>query len=178
MSDIAAALGMKRPTLYWYFKDLGSIFEAVLADHQTSLETYVIGRLSGYSHPIDVLEELVRAALDYYEKRNDSIIVLFQLWAVAASSEPDRVLEQGRQFLGAIRSRLVALVEAGITQDLVVECDAERLVDLVLATSDGAMVRRVMTSDEVTPIVDGLCEHVLEPLRLGPSPSGDSEEGA
>lgn len=176
MSDIAAALEMKRPTLYWYFKDIGSIFEAVLDDNQASLEAYVVGRLAGYGHPLDVLEQLVRAALDYYEERQGSIIVLFQLWAVAASSEPERVLEQGRQFLGAARSRLVALVRAGINQKLVAPCNAEGLVDLVLVTVDGAMVRRVMTNDEVSSIVDGLCEHVLAPLRR--SPTGDVEEGA
>ena len=29
MRDIAKALGMKRSTLYWYYRDLGGIFEAV-----------------------------------------------------------------------------------------------------------------------------------------------------
>ncbi len=27
MADVATALGMKRPTLYWYFRDLGQLFD-------------------------------------------------------------------------------------------------------------------------------------------------------
>ena len=30
MSEVALALGMKRPALYYHFKDLGELFDAVL----------------------------------------------------------------------------------------------------------------------------------------------------
>lgn len=42
MTDIARALGMKRPTLYWYFKDLAAIFEAVLQHMLSDLAQHLL----------------------------------------------------------------------------------------------------------------------------------------
>jgi len=165
MSDIAAALEIKRPTLYWYFKDLGEVFDAVVDADRKRLEAFVLGRLTDVAHPLDVLGELVRAHLDYYEGRRDVIIALFQLWAVGESHQPSRMLERGRKFVRAVRVRLIDLVQKGIDDGLVASCDPEQLVDLVLAVSDGAMMQRVTMDTDAAVLVDGLVKHVLAPLR-------------
>lgn len=172
MSDIAAALEMKRPTLYWYFKDLGEIFDAVVQDTDARLRAFVAGRLTDARHPIDYLDELMQASVDFYEGRRDYIIVLFQLWAVSASQDPERILRRGREFIEPVREALVARVRQGIDEGLVAPCDADKIVDLVLSVIDGAQVQRVTRDAAMRPILDAFREYVLAPLRL-PGPEGD-----
>jgi len=174
MSDIAAALEMKRPTLYWYFKDLGEIFDAVVQDTDARLRAFVAGRLADVSHPIDYLDALMQASVDFYEGRRDQIIILFQLWAVSASEDPERILRRGREFIEPVREALVARVRQGVSDGLVAPCDPEKVVDLVLTVADGAQVQRVTRDAEMRPILDAFREYVLAPLRL---PRADADSG-
>jgi AcrR family transcriptional regulator len=173
MSDIAAALEMKRPTLYWYFNDLGEIFDAVVQDTDARLRAFVAGRLADVTHPIDYLDALMQASVDFYEGRRDHIIVLFQLWAVSASEDPERILRRGREFIEPVRQALVERVRQGIDDGLVAPCDADKVVDLVLSVVDGAQVQRVTRDAAMKPILDSFREYVLAPLRLqGPERDG------
>lgn len=165
MSDLAAALGMKRPTLYWYFSGQESIFEAVVDETHERFITFIAARLHGVEHPIDYLEALVRAVVDFYDGRRDLIIVLFQLWAVSSSRDPERILERGRQWLEPMRAGLIARVQDGIDAGLVAPCDPQTVVDLALAVADGLQVHRVTRDAAPGPIVDGLRDLVLAPLR-------------
>jgi len=178
MSDIAVALEMKRPTLYWYFKDLSGVFEAVIEQMQKRLEAFVLGRLGEIDHPIDVLETLVEANLDFYGDRHDLIIVLFQLWAVAASDDPSRIIERSQRFLLPVRLRLIALVQGGIDDGRVAPCDAAGIVDLVLSIADGAMVQRVTMNADARVVVAGLKKYLLEPLRLDAQRAQEPANGA
>jgi TetR/AcrR family acrAB operon transcriptional repressor len=165
MSDIAAALDMKRPTLYWYFKDLGEIFDAVV--HETDMEwrTFVAGRLAGVAHPIDFMDALIAAAADFNRGRRDQIIALFQLWAVSASQDPESLLERNREYIEPLRDGLVARLRDGMEEGVVAECDPERVVDLVLSIVDGLQVQRVTRDVDLESIVLAARDYLLEPLR-------------
>src|SRR5207245_9747833 len=69
MSDLAAALGLKRPTLYFYFKDLGAVFEAVLEETQRLYFAHVTARVAGVAHPIDLVAAVRRATLEFNQGR-------------------------------------------------------------------------------------------------------------
>jgi AcrR family transcriptional regulator len=165
MSDIASALGMKRSTLYWYFSDLGEIFDAVLRQSESQFQAFVAGRLVDVEHPVDYLEALMRAQVDYHVGRRDHIILLFQLWAVGGSDDPERVLSRGRKVVTALREGLIERLGAGVRDGAVAPCDPTTIVDLVLATGDGALVQMITRDADAKSIVDGFCEHVLAPLR-------------
>ncbi len=164
MSDLAAALGMKRPTLYFYFKDMGEVFFAVLGEMEARFHAFVAGRLATVDHPVEYLDALIQAQLDYYEGRPDLIVLMFQLWAVGGSKDPDRVLAHSRAVVGAVRENLVARLETGIADGLVAECDAAQIVDLSLAIADGALVHLVTRNAPPAPIIEGFRERVLAPL--------------
>ncbi|MCC6995654.1 MAG: TetR/AcrR family transcriptional regulator [Deltaproteobacteria bacterium] len=168
MSDLALALGIKRPTLYFYFRDLGEIFEAVLDETNRRMVAFVAGRLADAQHPLDVLEALVRAQLDFHQGRRDVLILLFQLWAVAGSRDPERILERGRAYLAPVRAGLVARLQDGIAAGQVAPCHPEQVVDLALAVADGALVQHLTRGADVSTIVAGLHDHVLAPLRRRP----------
>src|SRR5688572_27792344 len=82
MRELADALGVKRPTLYFYFPDLGAVFESVLDQMYQSLGETIVARTKGISHPLDRLRAGIDAVMDYHRERPDLIGALFQLWAL------------------------------------------------------------------------------------------------
>ena len=86
MSDLAAALGLKRPTLYFYFRDLGAVFEAVHEATQRAYLTHVTARLAGVAHPIDLLIAVLRSTSEFHRAERERIVALFQLWAVGGAA--------------------------------------------------------------------------------------------
>ena len=171
MSDLAAALGIKRPTLYFYFRDLGAVFDTVFEDTQRRYLEHAARALDGVEHPIDQLIALARATAEFQAGQRDLVVLLFQLWAVGGS-DPERVLARGRELFEPSRQLLIARVSAGIAAGQVTACEPHRLVDLVLATMDGAMVAQVTRRAAPGPIVEEMIARVLEPaaLRARPRP--------
>ena len=55
MRELADALGVKRPTLYFYFPDVGSVFETVLDQTYAQLAEHVIAARRPPTHPLDRL---------------------------------------------------------------------------------------------------------------------------
>ena len=164
MSDLAAELGLKRPTLYFYFKDLGAVFEAVLEETQKTYFTFVSTKVAGVAHPIDLLAAVMRATLEFHQGRRDRIVLLFQLWA-AGGGDADRALAKNRELTEPMRAILVRQVEAGVADGRVAPCDPARLCDLALSVLDGALVHEVTRNASAAPIVDELEKRVLAPLR-------------
>src|SRR5512147_1533991 len=88
MSELASALGVKRPTLYFYFRDLSALLLAAVEDVYRAYAVHVAGRLATIDHPIVALGELARATVEYQRERRELVILLFQLWA-AGNTDPE-----------------------------------------------------------------------------------------
>src|SRR5436190_21307954 len=82
MSELAATLGLKRPTLYFYFRDLGGVFEVAVEDAQRRWVEHVARRTEGVEHPIDQVIAVARATAEFQTQQRDLVVLLFQLWAV------------------------------------------------------------------------------------------------
>jgi len=166
MSSIAAALNMKRPTLYWYFKDMAAVFDAVLADNDQKLYQFVLQRLRGVEHPVDRLAKVVRATSEFFGERRDEMMVLFQLWTIACAGDPTRLERRRQDFIMPVRKALIDELRRGLDAGLVADCDPEVLVDLAMAVIDGAQLQQQLRGADAQPVVEGFCRHTLEPLRL------------
>ena len=175
MSDLAAALGIKRPTLYFYFRDLGAVFDVVFEDTQRRYLEHVARKLDGIAHPIDQLAALARATAEFQAGQRDLVVLLFQLWAIGGS-DPERVLARGRELLEPTRQLLIARITSGVAAGQVTACEPQKLVDLVLATMDGAMVAQVTRRATPGPIVEEMIARVLEPLALRARPRAARRE--
>lgn len=186
MSDLAIALGLKRPTLYFYFRDLGAVFEVAFEDAQRRYLEFVARRIDGalggvgatsasptgrggepldQAHPIDTLSAIARATAEYQSGQREQVLLLLQLWAVGGS-DPERVLARGRELVDPLRVALVARVAEGVARGTVAPCDPARVVDLVLATLDGTMTAQVVRRAAPGPVVEELIARVLEPLAV------------
>jgi AcrR family transcriptional regulator len=164
MSDLAAALGLKRPTLYFYFRDLGGVLDVALEDAQRRYLEFVARKSEGIDHPIDQIAAIARATAEFQAGQRDLIVLLFQLWAVGGS-DPERVIAKNREAFEPWRALMIARLAAGVTKGQVAPCDPARVVDLVFATFDGAMVAQVTRRAAPGPVVEEMIARVLQPLR-------------
>ena len=164
MRELADALGVKRPTLYFYFPDLGAVFETVLDQMYQALAEVVLARAQRFDHPLDRLRAVVDATIAFHRERPQLIGGLFQLWAVGGRDFAG-VLDRERRIVVAARDALVADLRAGIARREVKPCDPERTVDLVLAVVDGVLVHHVLGISRPDGVIEELAARILEPLR-------------
>jgi AcrR family transcriptional regulator len=164
MRELADALGVKRPTLYFYFPDVGAVFETVLDQTYQQLAEVVIARTKSVDHPLDRLRAVVDATIAFHRDRPQLIGGLFQLWAVGGR-DMATLLDRERRVVVAARDALVADLRAGIARREVRACDPERVVDLVLAVVDGVLVHHVLGIARPDGVVAELADRVIEPLR-------------
>jgi AcrR family transcriptional regulator len=165
MRELADALGVKRPTLYFYFPDLGAVFETVLEQTYRDLAASVIAKTRDLTHPLDRLQAIVEATLAFHRERPQLIGGLLQLWAVGGR-DVNAVLDRERQIVIGARDALVSDLRAGITRKEVRPCDPARIVDLVLAVVDGVLVHHVLGIARADDVVLELSERIIEPLRM------------
>jgi|MudIll2142460700_1097286.scaffolds.fasta_scaffold08725_4 AcrR family transcriptional regulator len=165
MRELAEALGVKRPTLYFYFPDLGAVFETVLEQTYRALAEAVIARTKDVAHPLDRLKAIVDATIAFHRERPNLIGGLFQLWAVGGR-DFNTVLERERKIVLGARDALVADLRGGIARKQVRPCDPDRIVELVLAVVDGVLVHHVLGIARADDVVTEMTERVLEPLRM------------
>jgi len=171
MRELADALGIKRPTLYFYFPDLGAVFETVLEEMYRALTEAVVARVAMHAHPIDRLRAVIDATLAFHRERPQLIGGLFQLWALGGR-DLSVVLERERRGVLAARDLMIAELRAGIAHKDVRPCEPERVIDLVLAFIEGAVVHHVIgigrpgDAAAVEHTIDELALRVLEPLRV------------
>jgi AcrR family transcriptional regulator len=170
MSELAKGLGMKRSSLYWYFKDLGEIFDTVLKHTLSELLAARQAHLTGVEHPIDVLDAHITSVREYFASRSDFIIVMFQLWAAGDRPGPDSVFRRTSAHFELIRQAAAALLQRGIDEGRVAPCDPHVLVDLVGAFVDGCLVHGIARGIDVAPLHALFRERVLTPLRLEETP--------
>jgi len=164
MRELAEALGVKRPTLYFYFPDLGAVFETVLDQTYQALAEMVIARTRLVDNPLDRLRTVVDATLAFHRERPQLIGGLFQLWAVGGR-DFTTVLDRERRIVVAARDTLVADLRAGIARKEVKPCDPARIVELVLAVVDGVLVHHVLGIAHADDVIEELALRVIEPLR-------------
>lgn len=164
MRELADALGVKRPTLYFYFPDLGAVFETVLEQMYRELAESIVARAAEHEHPLDRLRAIVDATLAFHRDRPHLIGSLFQLWAMGGR-DFQSVLDRERRIVIAARDALVADLRAGVEKKLVRPCDPARIVDLVLAVVDGVLVHHVLGIARADDVITELADRVLEPLR-------------
>lgn len=166
MRELADALGVKRPTLYFYFPDVGAVFETVLDQTYQALTELVMSRVKHVDHPLDRLRAVVDATISFHRERPQLIGGLFQLWAMGGR-DFQTVLERERRAVLIARDALVADLRAGIANKQVRACEADRIVDLVLAVIDGVLVHHVIGIARPDGVLEELADRIIEPLRLG-----------
>jgi AcrR family transcriptional regulator len=165
MSELAVALGMGRPALYWYFKNLGEVFEAVLAVIVDRQRLFLAERLLGLDHALDIVEAWLRGVCAFYADDPQLLAVLVQLWAMGEPERPERVLEATGDYARELQDMATLLLREAIDADRMADCDVPTLISLCMGTLDGLLVQQVRQGTDPLPALDLFCRRVLDPLR-------------
>ena len=178
MSDLAQALEMKRSTLYWYFRDMGHVFETVLEHVLERQRAHLAERFAAATqaddlrsppHPIDLLWGYAQGVWDLFYREGPYLLALVSFWGHAEGDEPGRVVEvTNRHFLPLVEAA-VAQLEAGIARGPGPPCNPRAGVELGAALIDGALVHRVTRGMPIGPVGTLLWETVLLPLKRAPT---------
>jgi AcrR family transcriptional regulator len=168
---LAEALGVKRPTLLYHFPTHGHIVETALEDLLTEQATFVLSRLEGIEHPIDRLDAQLRAVHEFHRGREARIVFLSQAIAATAGERLPAILELGNRVFEAHRRAAAERLRQGMADGTVAPCDADALVAVIRALTDGLMVQRVMTGLDLRPVHDLVRTRLLSPLRLEKKPA-------
>lgn len=184
MRELADALGLKRPTLYWYFPDLGAVFDAVLAHVLTRQRAYVAERMRSAVgerlHPVDLIRAYGEATLGFFAASarfgapdaapadgatgGSIFVALMQFWAVSEAGEPNRALAAFNAHFVPLRAAAVALLGRGIADGEVRACDPAAVVDTVAAVIDGCLLHQVTRGLDPGPVWRLVWETLLAPL--------------
>ena len=164
MRELADALGVKRPTLYFYFPDLGAVFESVLDQMYGEIGQFVMKRLEAVDHPLDRLRVVVQATLEFHRERPQLISGLLQLWSVSGRDFA-KLLDRESRIVEGSRAALVADLRAGIARKDVSPCDPEHVVGLVLAVLSGVLVHHVLGIARPDGVIEEMAARIIEPLR-------------
>ena len=165
MARIARDVGVKRSTLYWYFGNLGELFEAVLQVVLEQQAIFVAGEVAAHSHPIDQLLAWIHGVHRFYGEDPGLLPVLIQLWAVGRPAEPEAAIAHALAQFEPLRQAAITLLEEGMAEGTVAPCDAAVIVDLCSTMIDGALVHRVSRDLATGPVLAHFARCVLEPLR-------------
>ncbi len=171
---LAEALGVKRPTLLYHFPSLGELVEQALRDLLLEQAAYVAGRVAEVEHPLDKLATQLEAVAEFHHGREARVVFLSQAIAALSGSRLAELLEAGSELFAAQRRANVERIERGVAEGTVAPCDAEALVALVRAVTDGLMLQRVTSHTELAPVHAFLRERLFEPLKRAPRHVGRS----
>ena len=164
-TELAAALGLKRPTLLYYFPDRAILLEEALASMLAEQVAYVVEQMAQHEHPIDQLYAQVTSVHAFHHGREQRVVFLTQAIATVGAERMKQIIAIGNQAFEAHRTALVARIRDGIASGTVAACDPAALVSLCRSVVDGLMVQRVMLQEDLTPIHELLWSRLLAPLK-------------
>ncbi|HAN32643.1 MAG TPA: hypothetical protein DCQ06_13695 [Myxococcales bacterium] len=176
MARLAAKLEIKRSTLYWYFGNLGELFDAVIERLIEDQRPALRAARDQHLHPVDQLIQWMLAIEQYHRDNPRLMPNLVRLWAAAHPDESQGNLAGSLTRYQDQIEPLVMVLDAGQRQGLIHRCDSRGIVELCVALVDGALFRWISTGQRPDSLLDSLVSQVLEPLRVGARPRSEQTQ--
>ncbi len=168
MTQLAAELDVKRPTLLYHFPNKAAIVEYALEDILAEQAIFVIQRQEEHEHPIDQLFAQIVATHEFHHGKEARVLFLTQLLASAGTERAEQIMHVGNMAFEARRQVMAGRLRKGIEEGTVRPHDVNALISVVRSFNDGLIIQRVMLGAELAPIHAFIWEHVLSPLKITP----------
>ncbi len=78
MEELAKALNLKKPALYYYFKSKKELFFAIWRESFEQLDKYIFSRVDEKNTPEEKLREFIKAHLEFIEEYKDLFLILYR----------------------------------------------------------------------------------------------------
>lgn len=113
LEDVALAVGIRRPSIVYYFPGKQELYDAVESDIFAAMHTFVLERTATVSEPMDRLLALLDAWLDFMVQRPAAARIIQRLIA-DAGPRGDNPVEFSELALRDIEEIVTAGVNAGV----------------------------------------------------------------
>ena len=163
---LADALDVKRPTLLYHFPTKAHIVETALEDLLREQAVFVLERVNRHDDPIERLHAQVCAVHEFHRGREDRIVFLSQAIAASGGTRMAEIIDVGNRVFEPYRRAAADAIRRGIREGRIADVDAEALVAVARALTDGLLVQRVMTGLDLEPVHQLLWERLFAPLSL------------
>lgn len=165
---LAAALGIKRPTLLYHFPTHGHVIETALVALMSEQAAVVTREVERHAHPIDRLFAQMQAVHAFHAGREHRIVFLSQAIATLGGARGQEIVQRGVEVFAAFREAAAARVREGIARGEVQPCDADALVVTMRALTDGLMLQRVTDGIDLQAAHALVWAQLLAPLKRVP----------
>jgi AcrR family transcriptional regulator len=171
MKELADALGVKRPTLYFYFPDTTSILEAVAADTLKRHQQFLVQHLAGRHHPVDFVYTWAVTSHRFFASSADDLAAFATLQAAmrpGAEGAAGRLAALFDTHTRPVNDLVAKTLRDGMARGFVAPCEPEAVVQLVATIVEGAIVARGSQGRDGQATLDQMWKSILAPLRLPP----------
>ncbi len=180
ISDIAAAAGIAKGTIYWYFNNKRSIMLAILDDISTEIRETFGGILQAAPNGLEAVLRCVEPALRLLDKHGPIYLMYF----LEIGSTDHTIREKYRNIYQVVHSGTRHAIERGIDEGVVREVNpslaAYAVMGLVERVSEiGGLSGDKMPVEEKAAETEQLVRHALAPEgtpRSSPKAKGKGTE--
>lgn len=134
IAGIAAAAGVAKGLLFYYFKDKDSVIQAIAeeldAGYMAALGSALSVAVAEPRPALASLHALIRTHFDFLEQSPESAQFLYQS-AAASSGAP------GAGFYEHLHARILGILDQGVRSGEFVPCDVEELAYMLLGSLHG-----------------------------------------
>lgn len=113
LEDVAIAVGIRRPSIIYYFKNKQELYDAVEADIFEAMHHQARQRMEGIAHPMEQLLALLDAWLDFQVGRPTAARIILRLVADVTPRHGDPT-----QFSQSALQDMETVIEEGVRQKL------------------------------------------------------------
>lgn len=166
MKRLADVLGIKRPTLIYHFPTKGHIVETALEDLLREQAVFVLARVAEQDDPLHRLHAQICAVHEFHRGREARVVFLSQAIAATGGERMREIIDVGNRVFEPYRRAAADAIRRGVEDGTIAPVDADALIALVRAVTDGLMVQRVMTGLDLAPVHQLLWDQLFGPLLI------------
>lgn len=166
MTELAARLGLKRPTLYYYFQDTAAITEAAMTDLLARQQAHLVEQLVGRHHPVDLLDTWGEAVRTFYASNPNDLALFATIMAHCDARVGGPLAARLAQHLRPVQELAVRTLRDGLARGLVEPCEPEAVVTLVASVIQGALLAWHTEGHDPEATLAALWSLALAPLRI------------
>jgi len=146
MDDIAQAMGMRKGSLYYYYKSKDEIFRDVILTESQQFLKELAKAISPIKVPRKKIIRLINFRLEYFQQ----VVNLHQLTIQAVLEFKPLVVKLYKNYMDQEIQMLADIIEAGIRRGDFRKCDTSQVARAILTLSEAIKFREFHTTNALS----------------------------
>jgi AcrR family transcriptional regulator len=167
MAEVAEEAQVGKGTLYEYFRTKEELIIGSVSQFMIEFEEYVAAQIVTAPGPIEKIETMVQASVEFCLENEDRLDALLDFYAVGIprSGDGPALMDLGPRYKGVIQW-VSTVIKEGIDQGLFRQVDPEFVASMIVALLDGFFFQAAIGAIEMEPkhISRNVCDLLLKGL--------------